>query len=217
LFFFSKKMSSLFRQYATLIVGLALLLMLLAARMIWHGSLHFAFLIWNIFLAVLPLAASHATVAARNRKLACCCAAFWLLFFPNAAYLLTDIVHLQVRRSTSFWLDLVVLFGVALFGVAVAVRSLAQMESWYTRLLSPRLSLLLTVAILFVSGYGIYLGRVERWNSWDIICNTGALLSAIAYDLRHPFRCSEAWALSAVFAAALGLAYLVLGRNVSRR
>jgi uncharacterized membrane protein len=181
--------------------------------MIWHGSLHFAFLLWNIFLAVVPLTASWLVTHTRSRATAFVAAAFWLLFFPNAAYLLTDIVHLQLRNSNSFWLDLTILFGAGLFGVAVAIRSLSQMESWYGRLLSPIFTSLVTAGILFASGYGMYLGRIERWNSWDIIYNTGDLLSAIAYELRHPFRCREAWMLSGIFAAALALAYFTLGRR----
>jgi uncharacterized membrane protein len=203
----------MFQQSASLIVSLILLVLLLLVRMIWHGSLHFAFLLWNIFLAVVPLCASEIVIHTRKRVVAFTAAAFWLLFFPNAAYLLTDIVHLQICRSPSFWLDLTILFGAGLFGVAVAIRSLSQMEAWYGRLLSPLMTNLVTAGILLASGYGMYLGRIERWNSWDIIYNTGDLLSAIAYELRHPFRCREAWMLSGVFSAALTLAYFTLGRR----
>lgn len=209
-------MRNTFRQYARLITALVLLLVLLAAGMIWHGSFHFGFLLWNLFLALLPLAASHITRQTKKPLVAFSAAAVWLLFFPNSAYLLTDIVHLPIRTGGAFWLDLVILFGAGMYGVAIAIRSLSQMEGWYARYLSSPGRVLATAALLLASGYGIYLGRVERWNSWDIFTDTGDLLSAIAYELRHPFRCMEVWALSAVFAAGLGLAYLTLGRGVSR-
>lgn len=209
-------MRKVFLQYATLITAFVLLLMLIAVRMVWHSSFHFGFLLWNLFLAILPLAAAHLVQHARKLSIAIPAAAFWLLFFPNSAYLLTDIVHLRIRPGAAFWLDLVILFGAGLYGVAVAIRSLAQMESWYARYLSPAVTKLGTAAVLLASGYGIYLGRVERWNSWDIVTNTGDLLSAIAYEVRHPFRCIEVWMLSGVFAAALGLAYLSLA-GMSRR
>src|SRR5207253_3078863 len=136
------------------------------------------------------------------------CVGFWLLFFPNSAYLLTDIVHLHIRPGPGFWLDLVILFGAALYGVVLCIRSLQQMESWYSAILPLRMSRSLTALILFMSGYGIYLGRMERWNSWDLLFDTRDLLGSIAYELRHPIRCIEVWTLSMVFASSLGLAYL---------
>jgi hypothetical protein len=54
---------------------------------------------------------------------------------------------------------------------------------------------------------------VERWNSWDVLFNTGDLLRTIAYEVRHPFRCMEVWAMSGIFGMALGLSYLILRRR----
>src|SRR5690606_11538026 len=88
-------MRAIMRQYRPLILGLALLFTLLATRMIWHGSFRFAFLVWNVFLAILPLAFARAAVHTRRPFRRWAYAALWLLFFPNSAYLLTDIVHLR--------------------------------------------------------------------------------------------------------------------------
>ena len=207
-------MRAILRLYQPLVSGLLLLFALLAARMLWHGSFHFGFLIWNTFLAILPLCFAHCTTNTRRPVLKWLCAALWLLFFPNAAYLLTDIVHLHIRAGAAFWLDLVLLFGAGMYGVVLGLRSLRMMEGWYARMLTPRATLALTMGLLLLSGYGIYLGRIERWNSWDIVCNTGDLLSAITYEVRHPFRCIEVWGLSGIFAAALGLSYFTLNRRL---
>src|SRR5690606_1713052 len=94
------------------------------------------------------------------------------------------------------------------------LHSLRIMEGWYGRRLSARATMAATVAVLLLSGYGIYLGRVERWNSWDILFNTGDLVSAIAYDVRHPVRSIEVWTLSGIFAAALGMGYLAMARRL---
>lgn len=201
-----------YRSYRSIIVGLVLLFALLAARMLWHGNLRFLFLPWNVFLAALPLVFAHACVSARYPIVRWCFAALWLLLFPNSAYLLTDIVHLDVRDGVSFWLDLVLLFGGGMYGVVLGFRSLRLMEGWWRRHLSPRASVILTLGILCASGYGIYLGRVERWNSWDLLVNPGDLLLSVLYELRHPIRCFEVWALSGIFSVALGLGYFAQRR-----
>ncbi len=205
-------MPSFLRHYSRLLISLLFLVPLIISRMIWHGNIHFGFLLWNLFLAWLPAVASHCIHYARKPILTWACAGFWLLFFPNTAYLLTDIVHLYVRPSASFWLDLAILFGAALHGVVLFICTLQQMESWYSKLLIPRYTHLLTMFILFIAGYGIYLGRIERWNSWDLLFDTRDLLYSIAYELRHPIRCLKVWVLSTLFTTPLGLAYLLLGR-----
>jgi uncharacterized membrane protein len=207
-------MRTILRLYRPLITGLLFLLMLIAARMIWHHSFQFLFLPWNILLAILPLCFAHCAAHARRPALKWTCAGFWLLFFPNSAYLLTDIVHLHIRAGTAFWLDLVLLFAAGMYGVILGLRSLRMMEGWYARMLSPRASAALTIGLLLLNGYGIYLGRIERWSSWDFVCNTGDLLSAIAYEVRHPFRCIAVWGLSGIFAAGLGLGYFALNRRL---
>ncbi len=210
-------MLTLFKSYRSLTSGLLLLLALIAARMCWHSSFHFGFLVWNLFLAVLPLAFSHLAVNAQRPWLMVPCVALWLLFLPNSAYLITDIIHLPVKGGDSIWLDTVILFGAAFLGVLLGLRSLQQMESWYQTRVSPRIAFTITACILLINGYGIYLGRIERWNSWDILFNTGDLIGSIAHEVRHPIRCLEVWALSGVFASGLGLGYFTMKAGINER
>jgi uncharacterized membrane protein len=209
-------MRTIIKAYPGLVFSTYLLFFLLLLRMCIHGRLQFAFLVWNVFLAFIPLAISHGIHRIPNFRKAYPYIALWLLFYPNAAYLITDIVHLEVRPSPDFWLDVVILFGAAMIGVVIAVRSLARMESWYAKHLSPMWTNAATILVLLVSGYGIYLGRVGRWNSWDVLFSTGDLVSNVAYQFFHPFQHIEVWLLSTLFATALGMAYLVLGRYKAR-
>jgi uncharacterized membrane protein len=122
-----------------------------------------------------------------------------------------------MRDGVGFWLDLVILFAAGMWGVVAGLSSLMLMERWYGRVLSFWSAKAVTGIILFASGYGIYLGRVERWNSWDILFNTRELIYSIAYEVRHPFRCMDTWALSGIFAMALGFSYLILNRRVAEQ
>lgn len=182
-------------------------IMLLTIRMLIHRSFHFGFLFWNLFLAFLPLIISSKIAEVRKRIYSMLLFSIWLLLFPNAAYLVTDLTHLAHSSSKGYWLDLMILFCAALLGIAIATKSLQQMELWYRSMLPKRASHLLTLILLMLNGYGIYLGRVERWNSWDVLTETGALGYSISYQIRHPFRCQEVWLLSLVFGVALAIVF----------
>jgi uncharacterized membrane protein len=182
---------------------------LLLLRMALHQSLHFSFLVWNIFLAVLPLNIASAARRTTNNTKAIALSALWLLLFPNAAYLVTDIVHLRLIPGQRFWLDLVLLFGAGVLGIGLSLQSLRETEKLYARWLQPRYLPLLSIAVLILSGYGIYLGRVSRWNSWDPLLQPLALLRDIFNDFRHPFRNSGAWRLTALFGAMQVGSYLL--------
>jgi hypothetical protein len=74
-------------------------LILFRVRMEMSGSVHFAFLIWNIFLAWIPLGIAYTvSVFAHNRRFLFITIPFsailWLIFFPNAPYIMTDLLHL---------------------------------------------------------------------------------------------------------------------------
>jgi uncharacterized membrane protein len=204
-------MKRLFFHHALRFPGNAILAVfaLLLLRMVLHHSLHFCFLVWNVFLALLPLCFARAAVRARHPGRGLTLSLAWLLLFPNAAYLVTDIVHLRILPGPLLWLDLVLLFSAGLLGVALSLQSLCTIERFYLRYMHPRWLPLLRITLLTASAYGIYLGRIGRWNSWDLVVQPLALLRDIFSDLRHPLRNREAWQLTALFAVLqIGSYYL---------
>ena len=62
-------------------------------------------------------------------------------------------------------------------------------------------------AALVLSGVGVYLGRFERWNSWDVVSQPGPLLSDVAGRIAHPD--PRTAGVTIVFTAFLALAYAV--------
>lgn len=192
---------SFFKTYRWLAPSLLFTLTLLALRVIATGSPAFTFLPWNLLLAGLPLLFSYGVQRHRASRplLAWICGGLWLLFFPNALYITTDLFHLRERTPVPLWYDLLLLLSAAFNGALYGFVSLARMEGALRKLLGRRGLGPGIFGLLVLCGFGIYLGRYLRYNSWDVAANPLSLLLDVADVLRHPRRHAEAWALSGVF------------------
>jgi len=185
---------------------------LLAVRMWATGSLFGGFLAWNLVLAAAPLAASTVLVRldARGAPAAGLLAlgAVWLAFLPNAPYILTDLVHLAERPPAPFWYDLGLLLSAAGAGLLSGYVSLADVQGVVARRWGGRLAWAASVGVLFLSAFGIFLGRELRWNSWDVVTAPGAL----ARDVLAHLTASQAVPLvmTLVFGGMLTLGYVAL-------
>lgn len=200
---------SFYKTYRSLLHGLALLYLMIAARMLLSSSLRNAFLAWNIFLAVVPLLCAYYS-GNKNSMIRWLLAGTWLLFLPNAMYIITDLVHLPLRSSAFFWFDLVLLFVSAAYGMILGFLSIRRMECMATECGYGAQIPFLRIILMLLCGYGIYLGRIERWNSWDLLVQPVALLRSVLYHARHPFRAQEVWELSTLFGISLLLLYRLL-------
>jgi uncharacterized membrane protein len=187
---------------------------LVIARVIWTGNLHYAFLVWNLFLAWLPLVfallAGEAHRAGsgskwRFRGLAIA----WLLFFPNAPYIFTDLIHLT-RIYSRFWVDLVLILAFALTGWVVGFLSLFLMQMLVRRVLGRIASWLFIAVVAGLSGFGIYVGRFLGFNSWDVVFQPVALCRGIGTWAANPLGHSTSYAFPLLFAAFLFIAYVML-------
>ena len=113
----------------------------------------------------------------------------WLLFFPNAPYVLTDLIHLDGKQSPLVpeWYDLAMILSVALTGLIIGFLSLERVQGYIAQRTGVPWSWCFVVVVMFLSGFGIYLGRFLRWNSWDILTRPLPLLSDVADRFLHPF------------------------------
>jgi uncharacterized membrane protein len=171
----------------------------------WYAGPHFVFLLWNLLLAVIPWAAAQTLVSARSRIVVAASAAAWLLFLPNAPYLVTDLMHLKARPPVPLGFDVMLLASFALAGCALGWASLELVHRRLRRALGPARGGVAIGLAIALSGFGVYLGRFQRWNSWDLLTRPLELLSAVAAALRSP----QALAFSALFAAFVGAGYLL--------
>lgn len=176
-----------------LLCGATLLsLILFRMRTILSGSLDFSFLIWNIFLAWIPLGIAHAaTVFSWRRKYILLslplAAALWLLFFPNAPYILTDLQHLATPKpGIPVWFDVLLLLWFAWTGLLLGMVSLFLMQDIVRREFGRITGWFFVVTVGILSSLGIYIGRFLRWNSWDLLINPLSRLGDFLYYSTHP-------------------------------
>lgn len=175
---------------------------LLIARMVFTETLEFRFMAVNLFLAWIPYWAAIATQKlsrSRVRFLIPVTIFIWLIFLPNAPYMITDIFHLHKYPSIPMWFDLIMLLSFALTGMLLGFFSLRKILHLFRKY--SMLTQLSSVYLLFaLCGVGIYLGRYLRWNSWEIVTQPGVLLSELWVLFQDPIACLQMFLLSLIFA-----------------
>lgn len=176
-----------------LLCGATLLSVLLFRfRTLLTGSLDYVFLIWNIFLAWIPLGLSYAasTFAWKRRFLLFVLPMLfllWMLFFPNAPYILTDLQHLgSPKADIPLWFDMLLLIWFAWTGLLLGVVSLFLMQDIVRRQFGRVAGWTFVLGNGVLCGLGIYIGRFLRWNSWDMIFNPLDRLRDFLYYATHP-------------------------------
>ncbi|MDQ0724866.1 putative membrane protein [Paenibacillus sp. W4I10] len=146
----------------------------------------YRFLSWDMFLAWVPFIISsciryifHKKVTTTSVICMWLMCAVWLFFLPNAAYLFTEILHSfryfdaqgEVRFwvNIDFWYGLTLTFAVAIIGLLLSTCSIIQIHGMLNQLINKYISMMVVGVILLLSSIGVYIGRFNRWNSWDIL------------------------------------------------
>lgn len=143
---------------------------LLTYRIIKSEGLSYIFLVWNLFLAFIPWWISD--YMKRQNKLTFIhvpIVLLWLLFLPNAPYILTDLFHLKPRPDLPLWYDLILVLSFALTGMMVFFKSLKDMLTLLNERIGEFYVTMITPLLFWLVSYGLYLGRYLRFNSWDIV------------------------------------------------
>lgn len=210
------------------LVGLAML----AARFWVSGRRGYAFLPWNLFLAWLPLAFAAAAVAVQTgrrggRAAIVALGGLWLLFFPNAPYLLTEFKHLApggvsdqtlpdgvfrlcLDRPVPLWFDVLLVMTFAWNGLVLGFLSLYLVHRAVSARIGPAWGWAAAAGAVALGAFGITLGRFERWNSWDLLTRPHHLLADVFSRVADPLAHPRTAAATVGLAAFLLLAYLTL-------
>lgn len=189
-------------------------LAMLAGRTYFAVRLELGFYPWNLLLAWIPLLLAARIYALRARRsprtgLLALCALLWFFFFPNAPYIVTDLLHLRTRAPIPKWFDLVMMVSFAWTGLCLGYLSLHLLQEVVRARWGARWGWRFVVGMLAASSFGIYLGRFERWNSWDVFARPFGLVNDVV-QLGNFASNPEALAFCATFFAFSLLSYFPL-------
>jgi len=186
---------------------------MIAVRVERTGSGYYRFLLDNLFLAAIPLMLSSGLRVADRLQLNLLIKSgafvLWLLFLPNAPYILTDILHLTRANEAPAWYDLALLLSCAGTGLLMGYLSLIDVQTLIAKYSTAVFGWLFAVSSLVLSGFAIYLGRFLRWNSWDVIVSP-SLLFDIVGGLKHPTAQVRPLSVTLIFGVILALGYISL-------
>lgn len=178
-YFLDKKQNS-----SLVILGLISIALMLLRVKITH-DIYFLFLIWNLFLGYIPyfLSSEIKTTVPGNFKFYMFFLA-WLLFLPNSFYLLTDFKHLHYNSDLQYLFDALLLGCFSIAGFYAGISSMLHIHELLEMKYSPKKSRHLIIILCYLSSFGVYLGRILRFNSWDILSNPVALFSNILNSIQ---------------------------------
>ncbi|WP_249280939.1 DUF1361 domain-containing protein [Paenibacillus sp. 7516] len=167
----------------------------------WLDQRYFRFLNWNLFLGWIPFVFSYISYGFSYAKwkaapwLAMASGLIWLLFFPNSAYIVTDLVHLTARSSRyyaengldyRYWYDLIVVLMFVWTGLLLGFLSMYQLQEVIYRKMGNIASWVFVLAGCALGSYGVLLGRVYRLNSWDALTNRDTLFNLMIESISRP-------------------------------
>ena len=197
-------------QLSAFCVGLIILSFLRSSNITYF------FLGWNLFLAWVPLFFAwiwhyRLQVKPLRKWKSFVMFGLWLLFFPNSPYIITDLVHLNTRFNPSIWSDMLLLFSCAFAGLVVGLYSLYIVHKILDKYFNFIQSWMIISGSLVLTGFGIYLGRVQRWNSWDLFTAPFSLLQDVFIQLSNP----QAIKMTIGFSTLLFIVYYMLKSIIS--
>jgi len=160
-------------------------------------------ILWNVFLAAMPLVFACLIALAVKRGFRwygqVLLWLLWIGFYPNVIYMLTDLIHLNIRQyvfegdfttNPRTWFALLHLVAAIVVGCGFGLLSLWLLHR-ITAKKNAALGWALAIGASGLSGIGIWIGRCLRFNTWDIWQRPFHLIQEIVQqiDRRAVFLC----------------------------
>ncbi|OGI94701.1 hypothetical protein A3A03_00210 [Candidatus Nomurabacteria bacterium RIFCSPLOWO2_01_FULL_40_18] len=192
---------------ALLLVSAVAIVLDLARLDVW-GTTDLLYLIWNLFLAWIPYVISFYFIKKdSSMKRFLPIFIIWFLFFPNAPYLVTDVLHIANRLPSILWYDSLLFFLFGWIGLLLGMLSLSNVHQYFKAHFSYWMSEIIILVICLISSFGIYLGRFGRLNSWDLFAQPQELWKHSSDFLANLFHPGTEVAFVGVFTIFMYLVY----------
>ncbi|PZO37524.1 MAG: DUF1361 domain-containing protein [Pseudanabaena frigida] len=160
---------------------------------------NFRWMGWNLFLAIIPCVLSFILFAKRSPKRLPHNPIWWLglvvfiLFLPNAPYIITDIIHFVDDSRSAEISDNGIIFILIpqytvfiLLGFQCYVLSAIKLIQYASGLKLIKNIVSLEIILNFICAIGVYWGRFNRLNSWDVISQPRRVIHDAIVNLANP-------------------------------
>ena len=198
------------RRNVLIILPLLFGVILAGSRVLLTGEIRFTFLVWNMFLAAVPVVLGRIALRRERRGDSFITILpfllLWLLFLPNGPYIVTDFLHLG-RPDVRLAYDFVLIATCAIAGLVCTFHSLRDVEEILERRIGARPGAMISLTVLLLCSYGIYLGRFIRLNSWDAILFPLPVARMVGEDLLFPSENLLAWKFTIIMTGFLWIVY----------
>lgn len=162
-------------------------------------------LLWNLFLGFTPLLIAVVIVFFQeklNSFWLFVAGGVWLLFYPNAPYIISDFIHLRSDLGTVVIYDALIIFLFAMLSFYYGLYSIKLAATVLTDRFSRTIANCVIVFCILLASLGFYLGRIVRLNSWDAFTRPLDVLKQIWNSLFPVADHWQAYAMIFLFAVA---------------
>ncbi len=192
---------------------------LFAAGAIRNHDTGFSYLIWNLFLAWIPLLISMGLARILHYKLwsswtALLVTLAWVAFLPNSFYMISDFIHVQEMQRVDLLYDVIMFSSFIFNGVILGFMSLVMVHRELLHRVKWHTAAAIVTGILAICSFAIYLGRDLRWNTWDILVNPGGILVDVSDIILHPSTYPHALGITLSFFILLTSLYAVVWQAI---
>jgi uncharacterized membrane protein len=199
---------------ALIISSLASILIYIFGYIVYRDSF-LGFMLWNLFLAWLPLLFAwqldkHLLKNSWFTWQAIAYSFLWLGFLPNSFYIASDLVHIRNVSTDLLLYYVVVLLSFTISGLMLGYASLYVVHKQLLKRLPGKQAMAAIGFILLLSSFAIYLGRYLRWNTWDVLINPAGIIFDVSDRFTNPAAHGRTFQVTTLFFMLLASLYLVI-------
>lgn len=194
-------------------------IVMILIRKYFHFRAGYSFLLWNFALALIPLIISSFMLELRRQggkqRVVAVCGIVWLLFLPNGPYMLTDYKYIWNDHAGHIYPNIACLSWFILPALFASVMSIHDIRNLLEAGYKKGTVIIFLVLVCLLTGFGIFIGSVMRFNTWDLLHRPLQLFSEIMRYFLYPVVDRNPWVITLSYGSLLFLMVMAL-RVVAR-